>query len=106
MVLESTSNTLCNSNKPHNSGVSNISPTDLWPAGYYFWHGSAGKYCKFRTITRGGVGVHYVTLYKMPMYNILQPLPGRIQTNNRAGIYAIVLVVQNTEAVVRDFFHT
>lgn len=30
-----------------------------------------------------------------PTYNMSTPLPGEIQTNNRAEIYAILIMVQN-----------
>ena len=52
-----------------------------------------------------GVGVHYVDLDKTPTYNMSTPLPGEIQTNNRAEIYAILIVVQNLELAGKvDFF--
>ena len=51
------------------------------------------------------MGVHYVDLYKVPTYNMSTPLPGEIQTNNRAEIYAILIVVRNIELAGKiDFF--
>jgi len=52
-----------------------VTPKDLWPCGNNFGHGSGGKYSKYHTITRCGVGVHYVNTYKMCMYNLSMPLP-------------------------------
>ena len=44
-------------------------------------------------------------LNKTPTYNMSIPLPGQIQTNNRAEIYAILPVVQNLELACKvDFF--
>lgn len=60
-----------------------------WPSGYYFGDGSGGKYSRYPTITRCGVGVHYVDPDKVAQINRSTPLPGKIQTNNRAELYAL-----------------
>jgi len=50
-------------------------------------------------------GVHDVDPDKTPTYNMSTPLPGEIQTNNRAEIYAILITVQNIELAGKiDFF--
>jgi len=76
-----------------------------WPSGYYFGDGSGGKYSKYEPITRCGVGLHYVSLEKTPLIDASMPLPGKMQTNNRAEIYAILLAVKNVEIAGKiDFF--
>lgn len=59
-----------------------------WPSGYYCGDGSGGKYSSYPTLTRCGVGVHYVTPDKIPQNDVATPSPGKIQTNNRAELYA------------------
>lgn len=63
------------------------------------------KILKKLTITSCGVGVHYVNLYEMPMYNFSMPLPSPIQTNNRTEIYAVLIVLRNIKIAGKiDFF--
>lgn len=77
----------------------NIDSCIWWPSGYYFGDGSGGKYSRHPTLTRCGVGVQYVDEDKIPRTNISTPLPGPIQSNNRAELYALWLVVMNMEVV-------
>lgn len=42
--------------------------------------------------------------YDLPICNMSQPLPGPVQTNNRAEIYAVVVVVQNLEFAAGIYF--
>jgi len=83
----------------------NIDSSTWWPSGYYFGDGSGGKYSRYPTLTRCGVGVQYVDEEKEPRTNIYTPLPGLIQSNNRAELYALWIVVTNIEIVGKiDFF--
>lgn len=83
----------------------NIDSSLWWPSGYYFGDGSGGKYSRYPTLTRCGVGVQYVDEDKIPRTNISTPLPGLIQSNNRAELYALWIVVMNVEIVGKvDFF--
>jgi len=76
-----------------------------WPSGYYFGDGSGGNYSKYPTLRRAGVGLHYVNLDKVPMYNFWQPLPGPQQTVPRAELFALCLAVTHVhQAGVIDFF--
>lgn len=68
-----------------------------WPSGYYFGDGSGGKYSKYQPITRCGVGRHYVNPHKQPVFDASMPLPGEIQSNSRAEIYAILIAVRHVE---------
>lgn len=70
-----------------------------WPSGYYFGDGSGGKYSRYPSLTRSGVGVQYVDEDKIPRSNISTPLPGPIKSNNRAELYALWIVVMNIEIV-------
>jgi len=88
-----------------NSHVPPITHTDLWLSGYYFGDGSGGKFSKQPTLTRAGVGVHHVDLQHNPYFNASAPLPGDMQTNNRAELYAVLLVTRHAElAAAIDFF--
>jgi len=91
--------------KPHNRDIPRWETGALWPSGYYFGDGSGGRYAQYPSLTRCGVGVHYVDLDKKPTYKMSTPLPGEVQSNNRAEIYAILIAVQNIElAGIIDFF--
>lgn len=91
--------------KPHNRDITRWEIGALWPSGYYFGDGSGGRYAQYPTLTRCGVGVHYVDLDKTPTYNMSTPLPGEVQANNRAEIYAILITVHNIELAGKiDFF--
>lgn len=91
--------------KQHNRDIQRWEIGALRPSGYYFGDGSGGKYSKYPSLTRCGIGVHYVDLHKTPTYDIPTPLPDEIQTNNRSELYALLLVVQNLELVGKaDFF--
>jgi len=90
---------MCNCQRPP------ITHTDLWPSGYYFGDGSGGKFSKHPSLTRAGVGVHHVDLHHNPYFNASTPLPGITQTNNRAELYAVLLVTRHSElAGTIDFF--
>jgi len=85
--------------------VDNRAYPNGWPSGYYFGDGSGGKYSKYPPITRCGVGVHYVNPLKQPVFDASMPLPGEIQSNNRAEIYAILIAVSHIEQAGKiDFF--
>lgn len=88
-----------------NSHVQPITNTELWPSGFYFGDGSGGKFSKHPSLTRAGVGVHHVDLQHNPHFNASTPLPGIIQTSNRAELYAVLLVTRHSElAATIDFF--
>ena len=55
------------------SSITLLTPSDLWPSGYYCGDGSGKKYSRYPALTRCGVGVHYVNTYKIPMHNF--PIP-------------------------------
>jgi len=79
--------------------INNAAFPNGWPSRYYFGDGSGGKYSKYITISRCGVGLHYVNIDKQPLIDASMPLPGEIQSNNRAEIYAILIAAQNVETV-------
>ena len=98
--VETENNTECTE-----TPIGNQAYPNGWPSGYYFGDGSGGKYSRYPTITRCGVGVHYVDPQKQPVFDASMPLPGEIQSNNRAEIYAILITVRNIEIVGKiDFF--
>jgi len=85
--------------------VNNGAYPNGWPSGYYFGDGSVGKYSKYQPITRCGVGVHYVNPHRQPVFDASMPLPGEIQSNNRAEIYALLVAVRHIEYAGKiDFF--
>jgi len=88
-----------------NSQLQPITHTDLWPSGYYFGDGSGGKFSKHPTLTRAGVGVHHVYLNHNPYFNASTPLPGITQTNNRAELYAVLLVTRHSELAATIVLH-
>jgi len=91
--------------KPNNRDIYVWDTEALWPSGYYFGDGSGDRYSKYPSLTRCGVGIHYVDTHKFPTYDMSTPLPGEIHTNNRAELYALLLVVQNLELAGKvDFF--
>lgn len=80
--------------------------SDGWRSGYYFGDGSGGKYSKYPSITRCGVGVHYVNPNKQPVFDASMPLPGEIQSNSMAEIYAILTTVRLLEIAGKIYFFT
>lgn len=62
--------------KPHTRDIQTWDIGALWPSGYYFGDGSDGRYSKYPSLTRCGVGVHYVDPDKIPTYDMSTPLPG------------------------------
>lgn len=86
--------------------VNNGAYPNGWPSGYYFGDGSGGKHSKYPPITRCGVGVHYVNPHRQPVFDASMPLPGEIQSNNRAEIYAILVAVRHIEVAGKIYFFT
>ena len=76
-----------------------------WPSGYYFWRWVRRQILQILPITRCGVGVHYVGPNTNPVFDAATPLPGQIQTNNRAEIYAILIAVRSIEITGLIHFH-
>lgn len=92
----------------HSQSTNNLSPSlvpEPWPSGYYFGDGSGGKYSKYLTLRRAGVGLHHVSPDKTPTYSFWQALPGPQQTVPRAELFALLLAVEHVEVdSVIDFF--
>ena len=76
-----------------------------WPSGWYYVDASGGKYSSIPLLRRCGVGVAF--LHEFPCIDFLQdpddalafgisaPLPGVVQTVQRAELYAILIVIKN-----------
>lgn len=73
---------------------------------FHIWGMVPEAYSRYPSLTKCGVAVHCVTPDKVPQKNISTPLPGKLQTNNRAELYALWLVVQTIGIVGKIDFLT
>ncbi len=67
-------------------------PRGDWPSGDYFGDGGGGKYTKFPTLRRCGVGVASV-VDRFFRFGVHAPLPGEIQTVPRSEVAAALILL-------------
>lgn len=80
-------------------------PEGEWPGGEYYGDGSGGRYNKYLTLRRVGVGIVKYSA-SVVEFGCLYPLPGDVQTVPRGEISALATVLEKVAPDQHVDFYT